>query len=94
VLDPNVVMRGDDTAAKMGGPRQMSGSHTVAKAFSGRAQGARSALVDGAVGIVVAPKGRLLLVLGVTIVNGRITAINGIADPDRLAGLEFALPQD
>jgi RNA polymerase sigma-70 factor (ECF subfamily) len=92
VLDPNVVMRGDDAAAKLGGPRQMSGSHAVAKAFSGRAQEARSALMDGAVGIVVAPRGRLLLVLGLTITNGRIIAINAIADPQQLAGLELALP--
>ena len=93
VLDPSVVMRGDEAAIRLGGPRQLSGSAAVAKAFVGRAQGARFVLVDGAAGIVVAPNGHLLLVLGVTIRDGRITAIEAIADPDRLARFNFALPE-
>jgi RNA polymerase sigma-70 factor (ECF subfamily) len=93
VLDPGVVMRGDAASIRMGGPRQLSGSAAVAKAFSGRAQAARFALVDGAAGIVVAPSGRLLLVLGVTIQGGRITGIEATADPDRLARFNFALPE-
>jgi RNA polymerase sigma-70 factor (ECF subfamily) len=91
VLDPNVVARSDDATIKMGGPRQLSGSAAVAKTFQGRAQGARTALVDGRIGFVVAPKGRLLLAVDVTIVNGRITAMQGIGDPDRLARTEFSL---
>jgi hypothetical protein len=42
------------------------------------------ALVDGTPGIVVAPAGRLLNVLRVTIAGGRITALDVIADPARL----------
>ena len=91
-LDPDVTMRGDEASIRMGGPRQMRGSHTVAKAFNGRAQAARFALVDGAPGIVVAPNGRLLLVLKVTLRDGRIAAIEAIADPERLAGMKFAVP--
>jgi len=86
-------MRGDAAAIRLGGPRQLSGSAAVAKAFVGRAQGARFVLVDGAAGIVVAPNGHLLLVLGVTIRDGRITAIEAIADPDRLTRFSFALPE-
>jgi RNA polymerase sigma-70 factor (ECF subfamily) len=93
VLDPNVVMRGDAAAVRMGGPRQLSGSAAVAKSFAGRAQAARFILVDGATGIVVAPGGRLLLVLGVTIENGKISAIEAIADPDRLTRFAFSLPE-
>jgi RNA polymerase sigma-70 factor (ECF subfamily) len=91
VLDPNVVLRSDDVAVKMGGPRQMSGSHGVAKAFQGRAQQARPVLIDGKLGVLVAPHGRLLLVLDVTLREGRIAAIDAIADPDRLAGFAFAV---
>jgi DNA-directed RNA polymerase specialized sigma24 family protein len=94
VLDPHVVMRGDATAIKMGGPRQLSGSAAVAKAYLGRAQEARAVLVNGVIGVAVAPRGRLLLVLGVTIANGKIMAIEAIADPDRLANFEFAVPPD
>jgi len=93
VLDPQVVMRGDEAAIRLGGPRQLSGSHAVAKAFHGRAQQARFALVDGAAGILVAPNGHLLLVLGVTLRDGKITAIEAIADPARLAGMEFSLAE-
>jgi RNA polymerase sigma-70 factor (ECF subfamily) len=93
-LDPQVTMRGDEAAIRLGGPRQMRGSHTVAKAFNGRAQAARFALVDGAPGIVVAPNGRLLLVLKVTLREGRIAAIEAIADPERLAGMRFAVMEE
>jgi RNA polymerase sigma-70 factor (ECF subfamily) len=92
-LDPQVVFRGDEAATRMGGPRQVSGAHTVAKFFAGRAQAARAALIDGKAGVVVAPQGRLLLVMDVTIVDGRITALQAIADPDRLAHLTFGLPE-
>ena len=92
-LDPQVVMRSDETAVRMGGPRQLSGSHAVAGAFHGRAQAARFALVDGVSGIVVAPNGHLLLVLDVTLRDGKIAAIQAIADPERLAGMQFALPE-
>lgn len=94
LLDPKVVMRGDAAAIRMGGPRQLSGSAAVAKAFQGRAQEARFVLVDGAAGVVVAPSGRLLLVLDVAIQNGKIAAIDAIADPDRLAKFQFALPPE
>lgn len=90
-LDPQVVMRGDDAAVKLGGPRQLSGSHAVAKAFHGRAQAARSILIDGAPGVLVAPNGQLLLVLGVTFRDGKIAAIEAIADPERLARMAFTL---
>ncbi len=93
-LDPQVVMRGDAAAIKLGGPRQLSGSHAVAKSFQGRAQAARSILVDGVPGILVAPNGHLLLVLAVTFRDGKIAGIEAIADPERLAAMSFALAED
>jgi RNA polymerase sigma-70 factor (ECF subfamily) len=84
VLDPDVVVLADDAAARLGGSREVRGSQAVAKAFMGRAQTAQSALIDGVVGAVVAPRGRLLMVVNVTIANGRIVEINAVGDPDRL----------
>jgi len=52
---------------------------------------ARTALIDGAVGVVVAPSGRLMLVLVVTIADGKITGIDVVADPERLGKLELAV---
>jgi RNA polymerase sigma factor (sigma-70 family) len=92
-LDPQVVMRSDETAIRLGGPRQLSGSAAVAKAFQGRAQAARFILADGAPAVLVAPNGHVFLVLGVTFRDGKIAAIEAIADPARLARFEFTLSE-
>ena len=91
LLDPEVVFRADLTAVRMGGPSEIRGATAVARSFQGRAQAARSALVDGAVGVVVAPNGRLMLALRVTITNGRIAGIDVVGDPERLGRLELAV---
>ena len=56
-----------------------------------RARFAEPALVNGAVGVVVAPRGRLVLALTVTVREGRIAGYDVIADPARLRGLDLAL---
>src|SRR2546430_4196538 len=62
VLDPDVVVRADSAAVRMGASREVRGAAAVAKTFSGRARAAQPALVDGAVGLVWAPGGRLRVV--------------------------------
>ena len=47
--------------------------------------------MNGAVGVVVAPRGRLVLALTVTVREGRIAGYDVIADPARLRGLDLAL---
>ncbi|HEY1908168.1 MAG TPA: sigma-70 family RNA polymerase sigma factor [Myxococcaceae bacterium] len=91
VLDPDVVFRADATAGRLGptGPR-VRGAETVAGFFKGRAQAARAVLIDGTVGIEVAPHGRLLLVLRPTIVDGRIVDIEAVADAEALRRLTLA----
>lgn len=49
------------------------------------------ALVNGAVGIVIAPHGRLQLALTVTIEGERIAGYELIADPARLRQLDLAV---
>jgi len=46
--------------------------------------------VIGAMGVVVAPQGRLLLVLNLTFAGDRIAAIDVVADPDQLKALELS----
>jgi RNA polymerase sigma-70 factor (ECF subfamily) len=94
VLDPNVVFRADRTAVSAGGKPELQGAADVARAFIGKAQAARAALVNGAVGAVVAPNGRLLLVLTLVIREGRIVEINAIADRGSLASADIATPGD
>jgi RNA polymerase sigma-70 factor (ECF subfamily) len=48
----------------------------------------RPALVNGAAGAVVAPHGRLFAVMAFTVTNGKITAIDALLDPERLAQLD------
>lgn len=90
VLDPDVVFRADAAAMKLGSPAEIRGAAAVGETFKGRAQAARPGLLDGALGVVVAPGGRLLVVLYVTIVDGKIASIDAVADPARLGGLDIA----
>jgi len=85
ILAPDVVFRHDITAVPAGVAREIHGADSVARQFSGRAQGARSALVNGFVAAVVARRNELLLVLNLTIVGGKIAEINTILDPERLS---------
>jgi len=90
VLDPDVVLRADRTAMRLGDVTELHGAEAVANNFKGRARAARPALIDGALGVVVAPQGRLLLVLGLTFAGDRIAAIEVVADPDRLGALDLS----
>ncbi len=56
-----------------------------------RAQFARSALVGGTVGIVVAPRGRMLIAITVTITDEGITEMDVIGEPTRLTQLDLAV---
>lgn len=94
VLDPDVVFQADRAVTPEGTSRTVFGASAVAKLFSGRARAARSALVNGAVGVVVAPLGRLFLVLVPTITHGKIVRIEVIADPERLRRLDLAILND
>ncbi len=93
-LDPDVVFRFDPTAMPVGAWKKVRGAVAVAKQFSGRTQETQPALVNGSVGIVVAPRGRLLLVLGLTITSGKIAEINVISDLERLSQLDLAILND
>lgn len=90
LLDPEVVFRADGVAMH-GAATEIRGAEAVARQFAGRAQGARPALVNGALGIIVAEQGRLHLVLLPTLVAGKIVEISVIADPARLAALDLAV---
>lgn len=93
-LDPDVTFRGDAASVRLGGPAQIRGADAVAKLFVGRATLGRPAVVGDAVGAVVAPLGKLLLALRFTLKDGRIAAIEAIAEPDSLASLNFAVIGD
>jgi RNA polymerase sigma factor (sigma-70 family) len=95
VLDPDVVLRTDRPALPSGALRETHGAATVARrAMVGGARAAQPALVNGAVGVIVAPRGRLLMVLLFTIRHGKIVEIDAVADPERLRHLDLAVLDD
>ena len=95
VLDPEVELRADKTAIAQGTAGVLRGAAAVAEAsLVHRARLARPALVNGEMGVVVAPRGRLFLVLRPVIRGQRIAAIEVVADPDSLRQLEIAVPED
>jgi RNA polymerase sigma-70 factor, ECF subfamily len=92
VLDPDVVLRGDAAAMRSAAPVEIRGAAALAKrAAAGGARAAQPALVNGAVGVIVAPRGRLMMVLDFTIADGKIVAIDAIAEPEHLRELDLAI---
>jgi RNA polymerase sigma-70 factor (ECF subfamily) len=91
VLDPGAVVRADAAAVAMGAPAEVRGARAVAETFSGRAQVARVALVDGLPGAVFAPGGQVRVVFAFTIEDDRVTAIDLIADAEQIAGMDLAV---
>ena len=91
VLDPDLVVRADMAA---GAPTESRGAAAWAKgavAYGHLAQLTRPALVNGAIGVVVAPHGRLVRALRFTIANGKIAGIEVIGNPARLGELDVSI---
>jgi RNA polymerase sigma-70 factor (ECF subfamily) len=94
VLAPDVIRRADRAALPEDRPVAVRGARAVAKeiaVFGRNAHIAEVVLINGAVGIVVAPYGRLRLALTVTTARRMITGYELIADPDRLQQLDLAV---
>jgi RNA polymerase sigma factor (sigma-70 family) len=99
LLDSDVVLTADAAASPAGRAATLRGAALVARGAilsSDRAAQSSLAMVGGGVGIVYAPAGRLQVVLLLTVSPERlVTAIDIVADPDRLGRLELAtLPCD
>jgi RNA polymerase sigma-70 factor (ECF subfamily) len=100
VLDPNVVLHADTIAVAAAGrsggafplPAALSGRDAVANLFKGRAQAARMAVVDDDIAAIYAPGGKAQVVFSFTLKEGRIGAIDIIADPERIRAMEIAPP--
>ncbi|MFE3105161.1 sigma-70 family RNA polymerase sigma factor [Nocardia tengchongensis] len=91
LLDPDVVVRADAIGITMGAEPEVRGAQAVAATFAGRAKSARPALVDGLAGLVWTTGGVPRVVFDFTVVDGRITAIELLADPGLLGELDLEL---
>jgi RNA polymerase sigma-70 factor (ECF subfamily) len=104
LLDPDVVLRVDLGTPSGGGfplpagaSRAVHGAAAVAGqalTFSRLSPYARPAMVNGAPGVVTAPEGRPVAVMGFTVSGGRIVRLDLLADPERLARLDLAFLDD
>jgi len=93
VLDPDIVLRSDGGPGRPEDSVVVRGARAVAERavfFSGLSLYARPALVNGAIGAVVARDGRPFAVIGFTVVSGRIVEIDILADSERLSELDRA----
>jgi RNA polymerase sigma factor (sigma-70 family) len=88
MLDPDIVLRADAGAVQMGVDGEVTGARAVAGLFSGRAKALRPALIDGEPGLVWTYRGETRVVFALTITGDTITAMEQVADPDRIARLE------
>ncbi|PSL57156.1 RNA polymerase sigma-70 factor (ECF subfamily) [Saccharothrix carnea] len=93
VLDPDVVLRVDFGALKPDLTAVVRGAEEVARRalmFRQPAGVSRLVLVNGGMGVLTAPGGTPASVMGFTVSGGRIVAIDVLADPERLAGLDLS----
>jgi RNA polymerase sigma factor (sigma-70 family) len=98
LLDDDVTLTADAFAAPSGKATVLRGAELVSRGATGaaaRAAHSQLALIDGNVGVVYAPAGHLQLVLVFTVNEARrITAMDVIAEPDRLRRLRVAVLPD
>jgi RNA polymerase sigma factor (sigma-70 family) len=100
VLDPDAVVRIDAAAridapaADAGTAREVRGASTWAKQFIALSRGLRfvqPALINGSVGLILAPGGKLSRALTFTITNAKVTQVEVIGDRARLRDLDIAV---
>ncbi|MGO4758183.1 sigma factor-like helix-turn-helix DNA-binding protein, partial [Streptomyces sp. 2MCAF27] len=90
VLDPDVVARSDGGTLRPSLLRR--GAADVASqaiTFARLAEAARPVLINGSPGVVSVAEGRVVSVMAFTIRGGRITALDILTDPERIAGLDL-----
>jgi RNA polymerase sigma-70 factor (ECF subfamily) len=92
LLDPDVVLRVDSGQRAFRSPALLTGARDVARHSATHgprfATLCRPAIVNGAVGVVARARAGIVAVVGVTVVDGRISALDLILDPDKLARVD------
>jgi RNA polymerase sigma factor (sigma-70 family) len=94
LLDPDVVLHADRFVGPSPAPIVLRGVESVRRGAilaSERARASELALVDGTPGLVMLRAGRPAVVLAFQVGGDRVTGIEVIADPERLAALELAV---
>jgi RNA polymerase sigma-70 factor, ECF subfamily len=91
ILDPDVVLRQDGGGRGPLARAPISGARAVATEITVRGRPfaglARPIVVNGGAGVIVRLPTGLTIVIGFTVIAGRITEIDQIADPAKLRGI-------
>jgi len=106
VLDPDAVIRIDAAARtdgvvridappeEVGKPREVRGASMWVRQMVALSRGLRfgvqTALIDGSIGLIFAPRGKLVRALTFTFDNAKVTRVEAMGDPARLRELEIA----
>jgi RNA polymerase sigma factor (sigma-70 family) len=101
VLDPDAVVRidaaariYDASATDVGTARELRGASTWARQLIALSRGLRfvqPAVINGSVGVILAPRGQLSRALIFTFRNDKVTQLDVIGDPARLRELDIAV---
>ena len=94
VLDPELVVH---ATSPEGVRREIHGARTWATGavtFSRFAPFIRPALVDGTVGVIMAPRGHLYRALRLTFAGEKISGIDVVADPAEVRQLEVSVLEE
>jgi RNA polymerase sigma-70 factor (ECF subfamily) len=97
VLHPHVQLRIDGGALRADASLVLHGADAVAAhtaTYASLHPFVRPAIVNGAAGAVVAPDGRVFSVMAFTVTKGKITHIDALLDPERLAQLGLNLSRE
>jgi RNA polymerase sigma-70 factor (ECF subfamily) len=92
ILHPDVALRAEGGTERPGASTLLRGAHAVAgnaRSYARLPLLVRPALVNGAVGVVVMSRDELFSVMGFTVTDGKITAIDVLANPERLRQLDL-----
>lgn len=84
MLDPDIVLRSDPTAVRMGVEAELHGPDAVNRVFAGRTWAPVLADVDGREGLVWLVSGRPHVAFRLTVTDGRISAIDIKAELDEM----------
>jgi RNA polymerase sigma factor (sigma-70 family) len=91
VLDPDVVLRGDFGRGATGFRAEGAASVArLARGYAGPEREVLAATVNGAAGAVILVAGRPTAIMGFVVRDGRVAAIDVLADPERIAKLDLS----
>jgi len=97
LLDPSVVLRADGGGKVRAAGRPVEGAEKVAQVVLGGQRwypspwAGRLVAVNGGTGALLSMDGEVLAVVGITVAGGRITEIDVVANPDKLAHVRGAV---